>query len=84
MTRDAAISVLDRVTCAPITRTIRNIPSEVEVGRTHGLSDRAVINCDNLMTIPKARLDLNPVGHLDPMARAALDRALSYSLDIIY
>jgi mRNA interferase MazF len=83
VTRNAAISVLDRVTCAPITRTVRGIPSEVEVGPTQGLPDRAVISCDNLVTIGRARLDPQPIGHLDPGTRAQLDRALRYSLDII-
>ncbi len=83
VTRDAAISVVDRVTCAPITRTIRGIPSEVEVGRAHGLPGQAVISCDNLVTIGKARLE-SRIGHLDPGTRAELDRALRYSLDIIY
>ena len=84
LTRDAAISVLDHITCAPITRTIRGIPSEVEVGPAHGLPDRAVIKCDNLVTVGKKRLDPEPVGHLYPGTRAELDRALCYSLDIIY
>lgn len=84
LSRDAAISALDRVTCAPITRTIRGIASEVEVGPAHGLPERAVINCDNIITIPKTVLDHQPVGHLDPPARAELDRALRYALDIIY
>jgi mRNA-degrading endonuclease toxin of MazEF toxin-antitoxin module len=75
--------VLDRITGAPITRTIRDIPSEVEVGPAHGLPDRAALSCDNLVTIGKARLDPQPIGRLDPGARAELDRALRYSLDII-
>lgn len=84
LTRDVVISVLDRITCALITRTIRDIPSEVEVGPEHGLPHRAVINCDNLVTIGKVRLDARPVGRLDAGTRAKLDRALRYSLDIIY
>lgn len=84
LTRDAVVPVVDRVTCAPITRTIRSIPSEVEVGPEHGLPQRAVINCDNLLTIGKRRLDSRPVGHLDSGTRAKLDRALRYSLEIIY
>ena len=84
LTRDAAISVLDKVTCAPITRTIRGIASEVEVGPEHGLSDRAVINCDNVITVAKTDLDQEPVGNLDLGTRAELDRALRYALDIIY
>jgi mRNA interferase MazF len=84
LTRDAVIPVLDRVTCAPITRTIRGIPSEVQVGPEHGLPESAVINCDNIMTIGKTRLDPRPVGTLDAGARARLDQTLRYVLDIIY
>jgi mRNA interferase MazF len=46
LTRDAAIAVLQTVTCAPITRTIRGIRSEVEVGRQQGLTETSVISCD--------------------------------------
>lgn len=84
LTRDAAIPLLNKVTCAPITRTTRGIPSEVEVGRDHGLPEAAVINCDNVITVAMSDLDPEPVGHLDLGARAQLDRALRYSLDIIY
>jgi len=84
LTRDAALAVLTAVTCAPITRTIRGIRSEVEVGETEGLPERSVISCDNLITIPVALLDAHAVGHLDLPARADLDRALRYALDIQY
>jgi mRNA interferase MazF len=84
LTRDAAIPVLTAVTCAPITRVIRGIASEVEVGREQGLPDRGVISCDNVITIPKTALEPSPVGHLDQGKRAELDRALRYSLDVIY
>lgn len=84
LTRDSAVPLLNKVTCAPITRTIRGIPSEVDVGPEHGLSENAVINCDNVITVATADLDQAPVGHLDLVTRAKLDRALRYSLDIIY
>jgi len=84
LTRDAALAVLTAITCAPITRTIRGIRSEVEVGVPEGLPERSVISCDNLITIPVALLDAHAVGHLDIRARADLDRALRYALDIQY
>ena len=84
LTRDAAIRVLTAVTCAPITRTIRGIRSEVELGIEHGLPERCVISCDNVFTVLVADLDPETVGHLDEVARAQLDRALRYALDIIY
>ena len=84
LTRDAAITVLTSVTCAPITRTIRGIQSEVELGVEHGLPEACVISCGNVITIPLEDLDERPVGHLDEITRARLDEALRYSLDIVY
>jgi mRNA interferase MazF len=84
LTRDAAIAVLTAITCAPITRTIRGIRSEVEIGDGEGLPDHGVINCDNLITIPIGLLDSEPVGHLDLNSRIRLDQALRYALDIQY
>jgi mRNA interferase MazF len=84
LTRDAAILVLTAFTCAPITRTIRGIRSEVALGPEHGLPEACVISCDNLITVPLGDLDAEPVGRLDEIARARLDRALRYALDIMY
>ena len=84
LTRSAAIEVLAAVTCAPITRTIRQIRSEVPVGSDEGLPEASVISCDNLVTVPKAYLDAQPVGHLDLDKHVELDRALRYALDIQY
>src|SRR5579872_1919607 len=84
LTRDAAIAVLTAITCAPITRTIRGIRSEVEVGAAQGLPDQSVISCDSLITIPTTLLDSQPVGHLDVDTRVRLDQALCYALDIQY
>jgi mRNA interferase MazF len=84
LTRDAAIEVLSALTCAPITRTIRGIQSEVEVGPAEGLPQPSVISCDNLITVTAAALDPVPVGRLGLDARVRLDRALRYALDIQY
>lgn len=84
LTRDAAIAVLATVTCAPITRTIRGIRSEVEVGPEQGLPEASVINCDALITVRQSALDHEPVGRLDQVRWAELDRALRYALDIRY
>ncbi len=84
LTRDAAISVLTSVTCAPITRTIRGIRSEVELGPEHGLPEACVISCDNVISIPIDAFDDDPIGHLDEIMRARLDQALRYALDIVF
>jgi mRNA interferase MazF len=84
LTRDAAIAVLGSVTCAPITRTIRGIRSEVEIGVGEGLPERCVISCDNVITVPIDDLDDEPVGRLDEVKRASLDVALRYALDTVF
>lgn len=84
VTRDAAIEVLTSVTCAPITRTIRGIRSEVAVGPDEGLPESSVVTCDNLVTLPRSILDRDLVGRLNLGQTAALDQALRYALDIRY
>ena len=84
LTRNAAIEVLSAVTCAPVTRTIRGIRSEVEVGSGEGLPATSVISCDSLITVPKSTLDEGPVGRLSRSKRAELDIALRYALDIAF
>ena len=84
LTRDAAIEVLTALTCAPITRTIRGIRSEVEIGTREGLPETSGISCDNVITVPVELLDAVPVGHLGLETRVRLDQALRYALDIQY
>ena len=84
LARNAAIEVLSAITCAPITRTIRGIRSEVEVGPEEGLPEPSVISCDSVITIPIVLFDRGPVGHIDLETRVRLDEALRYALDIQY
>jgi len=56
LTRNSIIEYLDEVTVAPITSTIRNIPSEVQLSRSEGLTKDCAVNCDHIQTVPKAKL----------------------------
>ncbi|MEA2010805.1 MAG: type II toxin-antitoxin system PemK/MazF family toxin [Actinomycetota bacterium] len=82
VTRARAASVLTGIVCAPITRTIRGIRSEVPVGPAQGLPDESVINCDTVITVAKDQLSGDAVGRLDLRATIQLDQALRYALDI--
>lgn len=82
LTRDAAIPVLSSVVVAPITRTIRDIASEVPLGRDEGLPEECVASCDNLLTIPKNRCDQDPVGEIETARVPELDAALRFALGI--
>lgn len=82
VTRTEVLGVRTSVTVAPITRTVRRIPSEVTLGRSHGLRAASVANCDSLHTIPKASLSRRPMGRLAMREMLGLDRALRFALGI--
>lgn len=56
LTRDSVIDVLGEVTVAPITSTVRNIPSEVLLTSEDGLPQHSVVNLDHVHTVPRGRL----------------------------
>lgn len=56
LTRTSALSHLSTATVAPITSTIRDIPSEVVLGVADGMKGRCVINLHNAVTISQRRL----------------------------
>lgn len=56
MTRAAAIPVLNSVLAAPVTRTVRNIASELRLGPDDGMVSECAANFDNLRVVPKVYL----------------------------
>jgi mRNA interferase MazF len=56
LTRDSVLDYLGEVTVAPITSTIRDIPSEVVLGPDDGVPQPCAINLDHLQTVSKDRL----------------------------
>jgi mRNA interferase MazF len=81
VTRESAIPVLSQLVVALVTSTIRDLPTEVALGREHGLARDSVVNCDNLFTVPKQALGARR-GQLDPTALRALRDALSVALEL--
>ncbi|MCZ6803963.1 MAG: type II toxin-antitoxin system PemK/MazF family toxin [Proteobacteria bacterium] len=56
LTRDSILDYLGEVTIAPITRTIRDIPSEVLLSKEDGLAADCAVNFDHIQTVSKAKL----------------------------
>ena len=56
LTRNRSIGVLNAVTVAPITSTIRDVPSEVLLDEGDGLLNECIINLHSLQTVPKEKL----------------------------
>ncbi len=56
VSRDEVIAVLNNVVVAPITSTIRDIPTCIPVGPGDGIDHDSVASFDNLAAVPKAVL----------------------------
>lgn len=56
LTRDAAIPVLSNIVCAPVTTTIRDIPTELRLDPSDGMPKGCVASMDNILVVPKSRL----------------------------
>ena len=81
LTRDSAISYLNALTVAPITTTIRHIPSEVYLTPEDGLLTECVANLDNIQTVPKRKLGAL-VSLLSPERMVELNQAIAFALGI--
>jgi len=57
LTRSAAIPALSNVTVAPLTRTSRGIPAEVELSPADGVPSSCVVSLENILTVQKTVLD---------------------------
>ena len=56
LSRGPVIEYLGEVTIAPVTTTIRDIPSEVLLTKADGLPRECVVNCDHLQTVSKGKI----------------------------
>jgi mRNA interferase MazF len=79
LTRPEMISVLNTVTVAALTRTIRGVASEVVVGEESGLEDRSAINLHHLLTVPRSGLR-RFVGSVSDATMRGVRAALLYAL----
>lgn len=56
LTRSTAIPYLSRVSVAPITSTIRGVPSEVALGVEDGMRQPCAANLHNVVTVARSVL----------------------------
>jgi mRNA interferase MazF len=56
LTRNSILEYLGEVTIAPVTSTIRDIPSEVLLSRLDGMQKNCAINCDHIQTVSKSNI----------------------------
>ena len=56
LTRESAMPYLSSATVAPITSTIRDVPSEVRLSEADGMKGVCAVNLHNIVTVSKAHL----------------------------
>jgi mRNA interferase MazF len=81
ITRDSILDYLSEVTIAPVTSTIRDIPSEVLLTRQDGLISDCAVNCDHIQTVSKAKVGAL-ITHLSSSKMAQVAEAIRFAIDL--
>lgn len=79
LTRASAIPYLSRVTVAPITSTIRGVPSEVALGLEDGMRQPCVVNLRAVVTVSQQGLGRR-LAQLTPRRMREVCAALAFAL----
>jgi len=79
LTRGSALGYLSRVTVAPITSTVRGVPSEVVLGTDDGMKQVCAVNLHNLITVPQASLGRR-LAQLTPERLRQVCAALAFAI----
>lgn len=79
LTRTSAIGHLATVTVAPVTSTVRGVPSEVILDIDDGMKGHCAVNLHNAVTVAQARLGRR-VGNLSAARMEEVCEALRFAL----
>jgi mRNA interferase MazF len=80
LTRYSAIGHLSTVTVAPVTSTVRDVPSEVVLDIDDGMKRRCAVNLHNVVTISQERVGRR-VSSLSQQRMREVCAALRFSLE---
>ena len=81
LTRDSVLEYLGEVTVAPVTSTVRDIPSEVFLSKGDGMLSDCAVNCDHLQTVSKGKIGAL-ITSLPSTKMFEVGRAIRFALDI--
>jgi len=81
LTRSSAIPFLNAVTVAPVTRTVRGIPTEIVLGQESGLKETSAACLDAVQTVSKRRIG-RYLGAVPACRKAELRAALLFALEL--
>ena len=81
LTRDSILDYLGEVTVAPVTSTIRNIPSEVFLSQDEGMKNDCVVNLDHIQTVSKNKIGTRLTA-LSTNKMKSVSKAIRFALDL--
>ena len=81
LTRNSAIDYLGEITIAPITSTVRSIPTEVLLDEKDGMKNLCAVNLDHIQTVSKSRIGAF-ITKLSFSKIESIITALSFALEI--
>ena len=81
LTRNSVLEYLGEVTIAPVTSTVRDIPSEVFLSIQDGMSKDCVINFDHIQTVSKGKIG-SLINTLSPDNLEKVYKAIHFALDL--
>ena len=81
LTRNSVVEYLKEVTVAPITLTVRDIPSEAHLSKENGMPRECAVNCDHLQTVSKNKLG-NVITTLTQSKMIEVQAAMQFALEL--
>ena len=79
LTRESALTYLSTITVAPITSTIRDVPSEVVLNENDGMKAPCAVNLHNAVSVSRDKLGKR-VAQLNPRRMSEICAALRFAL----
>jgi len=81
LTRDSILEYLGEATIAPITSTVRDIPSEVFLSSHDGMRKDCAVNLDHLQTVSKGKIG-SLITVLSSEKLKQVRRAILFAIDL--
>jgi mRNA interferase MazF len=81
LTRSSILEYLGEVTIAPITSTVRDIPSEVFLSKSDGMKRECAINVDHIQTVSKGKIG-SLITALSIEKLSQVRKAIMFALDL--
>jgi mRNA interferase MazF len=81
LTRDSILRYLGEVTVAPVTTTVRDIPSEVFLSTHDGMQRDCAINCDHIQTVSKGNIGAL-ITQLSSTQMSTVAKAVGFALNL--